>query len=203
MSVNSVNYSNTAVQSAYDAAAANTETKKTTSNSSEKETKYDTYEQGKETIFDRSEAQSAVKATETAKAESMQMLLKSMLETQYGKYVTAMPSSNLGAYFANLDVDDATRLQAQKEIADDGYWGVEQTAGRILDFAKAIAGDDPDKLQEMKKAVEKGFKLAEDMWGGTLPSISQKTHDRVFQGFDEWEKELNSKKAAATTAAEE
>ncbi len=204
MSVNSVNYANTAVQTAYDTTAQTTDTSKNKASDSSKETtKYDTYEKGKETTFDRADAQKAIKAAESAKAESMKMLLNSMLQTQYGKYVKAMPSKNLGSYFANLEVDEATRLQAQKDISEDGYWGVNQTAGRILDFAKALAGDDPDKLEEMKKAVEKGFKLAEDMWGGTLPSISQQTHEKVLQGFDEWEKEINSKKTGAAAAVEE
>ncbi len=188
MSVNSVEYTN--YSKTYDATQVSTvKTKEAVTDKVEKNA--DSYEKGQSTTFDRTGAENAVKAAEAAKAECMQTLFTSMLKTQYSKYVQAMPNSNLGQYFSNLQVDEATRLQAQKDIADDGYWGVEQTAGRILDFAKALAGDDLDKLNEMKEAVEKGFKIAEDLWGGKLPDISGRTYDRVMQGFDEWEKSLN------------
>ena len=86
----------------------------------------------------------------------------------------------------NFTVDAATKAQAQADIADDGYWGVEQTSDRIVDFAKALCGGDPDKIEEMKEAFEKGFKQAQETWGGELPEISQRTYDAVFEKFDAW-----------------
>ena len=65
----------------------------------------------------------------------------------------------------DFTVDAATKAQAQADIAEDGYWGVEQTSDRIIDFAKALTGGDPDKIEEMKEAFEKGFKQAEKTWG--------------------------------------
>ncbi|MBQ9625539.1 MAG: hypothetical protein IJR47_05465 [Clostridia bacterium] len=89
--------------------------------------------------------------------------------------------------FASGDftVDEATKAQAQADIAEDGFWGVTQTANRILDFAKALTGGDPSKVEEMRAAVKQGFEEAEKAWGGTLPEISQKTYDAVMKGFDE------------------
>lgn len=89
----------------------------------------------------------------------------------------------------DFTVDEATKLQAQADIAEDGYWGVEQTSDRILDFAKALTGGDPDKIEEMRKAFEDGFKLATKTWGDKLPDISQKTYDAVMQKFDKWAEE--------------
>lgn len=86
----------------------------------------------------------------------------------------------------NFTVDAATKAQAQADIAEDGYWGVEQTSDRIVDFAKALSGGDPDKIEELREAFEKGFKQAEKTWGGKLPEISQKTYDAVFEKFDAW-----------------
>ena len=86
----------------------------------------------------------------------------------------------------NFTVDAATKAQAQADIAEDGYWGVEQTSDRIVDFAKALCGGDPDKIEEMKEAFEKGFKQAQETWGGELPEISQRTYDAVFEKFDAW-----------------
>ena len=54
---------------------------------------------------------------------------------------------------------------------------------------------DEEKMQEMKSAFEKGFKLAEKKWGGELPEISQKTYDAVNKKFDDY---FASKKQVAT-----
>ena len=86
----------------------------------------------------------------------------------------------------NFTVDAATKAQAQADIAADGYWGVTQTSDRIVDFAKALCGGDPDKIEEMREAFEKGFKQAQETWGGELPEISQKTYDAVMEKFDTW-----------------
>ena len=86
----------------------------------------------------------------------------------------------------NFTVDAETKAQAQADIAEDGYWGVNQTSDRIVDFAKALCGGDPDKIEEMREAFEKGFKQAQDTWGGELPEISQKTYDAVMEKFDTW-----------------
>lgn len=42
-------------------------------------------------------------------------------------------------------------------------------------------------MEEMRNAVEKGFKQAEKMWGDKLPDISQKTYDKVMETFDKWQ----------------
>lgn len=86
----------------------------------------------------------------------------------------------------NFTVDAATKAQAQADIAEDGYWGVTQTSDRIIDFAKALCGGDPDKIEEMREAFEKGFKQAQKTWGGELPEISQKTYEAVMEKFDSW-----------------
>ena len=92
----------------------------------------------------------------------------------------------------DFTVDAETKAQAQADIAEDGYWGVEKTSDRIVDFAKALCGGDPDKIEEMKEAFEKGFKQAEKTWGGELPEISKKTYDAVFEKFDAWAAEAGS-----------
>lgn len=89
----------------------------------------------------------------------------------------------------DFTVDAATKAQAEADIAEDGYWGVNQTSDRIVDFAKALCGGDPDKIDEMKDAFEKGFKQAKSTWGDELPEISQKTYDAVLEKFDAWKQE--------------
>jgi len=85
----------------------------------------------------------------------------------------------------NFTVDPATKAQAQKDISEDGYWGVKQTSDRIIEFATALTGGDPNKIEQMRAAFEKGFKQAEKTWGGALPEISQKTYQAVMDKFDQ------------------
>ena len=62
-----------------------------------------------------------------------------------------------------------------KDVAEDGYWGAEQTSDRILSFAKALSGDDPDKAEELLNAFKKGYSQATKSWGGNLPSLCSDT----------------------------
>ncbi len=86
----------------------------------------------------------------------------------------------------NYSVDAKTKVEAQAAISEDGYWGVSKTSQRIFDFAHALAGDDPEKMKEMQAAVEKGFKQAEEAWGGSLPSICGDTHAAIGKLFDDF-----------------
>ena len=86
----------------------------------------------------------------------------------------------------NFTVSADVKAQAQADIAEDGYWGVNQTSDRILDFAKALSGNDKSKAQELADAFKKGFDQATKAWGGKLPDISQQTYDKVLEKFDSW-----------------
>lgn len=85
-----------------------------------------------------------------------------------------------------LTTDAATIEKAKAAIAEDGELGVRQVAERILNFAKNVIGDDPSKLAAIRAGVEKGFKEATEMLGGTLPDISQKTYAAIMAEFDRW-----------------
>ena len=85
-----------------------------------------------------------------------------------------------GKYTVSAEV----KAQAQKDIAEDGYWGVAQTSDRILDFAKALSGNDPEKADELLEAFKKGFKQATGAWGKDLPDISKRTYDAVVEKFN-------------------
>ena len=97
----------------------------------------------------------------------------------------------------DFTVDEKTKEQALKDISEDGYWGVKQTSDRILDFAKALTGGDPSKIEKMRSAFEQGYKQAEKTWSGHLPEICKKTYDAVMQGFDDWKKECTTPKEDA------
>ncbi|MEI6101624.1 MAG: hypothetical protein WCP73_07275 [Eubacteriales bacterium] len=93
---------------------------------------------------------------------------------------------HLKNFIQSLKVDNTTSQEAQKAIADDGYWGVKQTASRTIEFAKSLAGGDPAKLATLKAAIVKGYQEAEKSWGGSLPDICNQTKDAIMKGLDEW-----------------
>lgn len=96
--------------------------------------------------------------------------------------------------------DPDTIAKAKEDISEDGYWGVEKTSDRILEFAKALSGDDPDKADELLAAFKKGYEQATCTWGKDLPDISSKTYDAVLKKFDDWK---NSGKTQDTAEAAE
>ena len=131
-----------------------------------------------------------LKADAEARTSQLRSLVEKMMSGQtqaYGKATDMWQFLRSG----NYTVDAATKLQAQKDISEDGYWGVKQTSSRILDFATALTGGDPDKIEDMRKAFEKGYKQAEKTWGGKLPDISQQTYDAVMKGFDDMAAAVN------------
>ncbi len=75
--------------------------------------------------------------------------------------------------------------QAKKDTADDGYWGVEQTSDRFVQYATALTGGDPGKLDAMIEAFEKGYAEAEKQWGGELPELAQRTREATLQKFQD------------------
>lgn len=124
-----------------------------------------------------------LKADSDARVAQFKSLVEQLLTKQGKTFNTA---NDIWSILSSGDftVDPATKAQAQADIAEDGYWGVNQTSQRILDFATALTGGDPDKIEEMRSAFQKGFDQAKEIWGGELPEISQKTYDAVMAGFD-------------------
>jgi hypothetical protein len=86
-----------------------------------------------------------------------------------------------GIDIASLSPEEATQL-----VAEDGYFGVEQTSQRIVDTAIAIAGGDPLRMEAIRRGIEDGFGAAEKAWGGTLPEISYQTKEAVFSKLETW-----------------
>ncbi len=138
---------------------------------------------------DRTKIIQQLKADDEVRQKQLLDIVHKMMGKQAKSYGIANSDQDdsIWKFLAKGDftVDAATKAQAQEDISEDGYWGVNQTSGRILDFAKALAGDDPDKLEQMRSAFEKGYKQAEETWGGELPDISKQTFDAVMKGFDE------------------
>lgn len=99
------------------------------------------------------------------------------------------------------DIMNNSPEEAQKAISADGEWGVNKTAGRLLDFAIALSGGDPEKIDLLRNAVQKGFNAAAKVWGGALPGICYDTLQKVMDGFDEWAKSGSAEAGRALISA--
>ena len=124
-----------------------------------------------------------LKADAEARTAQLRGLVEKLLLKQGGTFEN---SEGLASVFRKLEVDEETRAQAQEDISEDGYWGVEQTSDRIVTFAKALAGDNLELAQQMYEAVKEGFKQAGVEWGEDLPDISNQTMEATYKKLDEW-----------------
>jgi len=141
-----------------------------------------------------------LKAEADQRFESMRGLVEKMLLKQSG---TIDLSGGIANIYRSLEVDAETIAKAKEDISEDGYWGVEQTSNRILDFAKALAGEDSELAESMLEAIKEGFKQAEEAWGEELPSLSKDTMDAALKKVQDWIDSLKNPEtpAANTTAA--
>ncbi len=101
-----------------------------------------------------------------------------------------------GKPLGSLTADEAKAL-----IADDGYFGKDNTAGRIADFVILGAGDDLNKLQRGREGIERGLKEASKVWGGDLPDISQETVKLALEKVDKRIEELQKAQSALNVEA--
>ena len=131
-------------------------------------------------IKDYSSVVATMKKELSTKNEQLQNLVTKLLGKQAGKY------TKLADLFKDIQADPATIEQAQKDIADDGYWGVEQTSDRLVSMAQALSGGDTSKADTLIAAIKKGFDEATEAWGDKLPDICRKTIDAAVKKMEAW-----------------
>jgi len=84
-----------------------------------------------------------------------------------------------GKPIAQLSKEEAAEL-----VSEDGFFGIEKTSQRIADFVINGAAGDEDRFRAGREGMIQGFKEAEEMWGGELPEISQKTMAKAIELVD-------------------
>ena len=200
MDVSSVNYqTNAAAYAATSGAAASQVTEETEAESTGK-VDGGKSDGGEAAVYEPSTKKQAMSEADRkalvgqlkAELEQRQLQFYNTVKDMLAKQGKAVSSGDgFWRFIASGDytVDEATKAEAQKNIAEDGYWGVEQTSDRIVKYATALSGGDPEKLDTMIAAFEKGYKAAEKAWGGALPEISQRTRTAVMEKFDKLKKE--------------
>lgn len=141
-----------------------------------------------------------MKAEAEMKTAQLRSLVEKMLLKQGQKFTTLADAFDM-IKEGTIEVDDEVAVEAQKEIADDGYWGVEQTSERLFSFAKALAGNDPTKADSMLEALQKGFDEATKSWGGELPELCQKTLEATQKKLTDWRDGVTSEAKETTDIA--
>lgn len=154
----------------------------------EKSKETETVKPNKNHAVDREAIIAQMKADTEARMAQMQDLVRKMMQ---GQGNALAQTDDIWAFLASGDytVSEAAKLQAQEDISENGYWGVEQTSQRILDFAKALSGGDVSKADLLLDAFKKGYKEATGAWGKELPSISKDTYKAVEEKFAAWKAE--------------
>lgn len=206
MAINSVNNVTTQQTATYTTPQATEAVDKVTDSS--KNSINDTgviYEKSSETSKDTVTKKTDYALIEKLKADAEQRTaqLRSLVEKMMTKQgATIGTADSMWSFLAKgeFEVDAETKAQAQADIAEDGYWGVEQTSDRILDFAKALSGNDPEKADLLLDAFKKGFEEATKTWGDELPEISQRTYDAVLEKFEQWKNGTETAETAQTEA---
>ena len=181
--VNGVN-NYTSAYSNYSSSASKAKQAEADTTAQDKGVVYEPSKEGK-AAADRSAIVAQLKADSEARTAQLTEMVRKMMSQQgvaFGK------ADDMWRFLAggNFTVDPATKAQAQEDISEDGYWGVKQTSQRIFDFAMALSGGDADKMEEMRKEFENGFKMATETWGQKLPDISQQTYDATQKLFDDY-----------------
>lgn len=166
-----------------------------------KETKKDSANR----IYNRDAIVTKLKADQAARAASMQSLVEKVLGKQLSKSfgggkkqadmfdLTDLSDAQIGTLkLADVFRSAASKAssediaKAQADVAEDGYWGVNQTSDRLVSMAIALSGGDTDKADEMMKAIQKGYDKATAAWGEKLPQISQDTLQATMDKLNDW-----------------
>ncbi|MDX9835835.1 MAG: hypothetical protein RBT36_11595 [Desulfobulbus sp.] len=116
---------------------------------------------------------------EDIRFETLRQLVASLLKEQG-------VNTKIAAGTTGIDLAGISPQEAQELISQDGYFGIEQNAERIFQFAVGIAGGNPARLDAIKQGIDRGFAEAKKALGNWLPDISLATYDAVMTKLDEW-----------------
>lgn len=167
------------------------------------DTNKEPYKINKMSKEDRAALVKALKEEVEARQKQFLDLVKQSLTGQGEKIAIATDNMD-GIWKAlakgNFTVSEEVKKQAQEDISEKGYWGVEQTSKRMFEHASALAGDDVEQMKAMQKAMEQGYKEATKAWGKELPDISKKTLEAANKLFEDYYKSKGVTSDKAMTA---
>lgn len=153
----------------------------------EKDTRAAVYEKGaSDTKIHKPDRQTIERMR--AEAEQRHSQLRDLVAKMFQKQGQAFTDADMYKLLRsdNLEVDSETKKKALEDISEDGYYGVKETSNRLVSFAKALSGEDPEKADKLIAAVKKGFDAATKAWGGELPDICKKTVEETIKQLEDW-----------------
>ena len=109
--------------------------------------------------------------------ESMKALVEKTLGVQVGKSMSADEMAEM------LELG-RTPEEAAAAISEDGAWGVNAVATRLMDMAINLSGGDVAKAELLREAVQKGFEAVDVL--EDLPQVCRDTYAEVMKRFDYW-----------------
>lgn len=169
----------------------------------QEDTSKEPYKINKMSKEDRAALVKALKEEVEARQKQFLELVKQSLTGQGEKIAIATDNMD-GIWKAlakgNFTVSEEVKKQAQEDISEKGYWGVEATSKRMFEHASALAGDDVEQMKAMQKAMEQGYKEATKAWGKELPDISKKTLEAANKLFEDYYKSKGVMSEKAMTA---
>lgn len=146
---------------------------------------------------DGAETGKAARSDKMHFSQNTNQLKNQLLQDMVSKLISGQSSNSNGTYLENQlkKILGENSFEQTKEDAD--YWSADSVATRIYDFARSLAGDNDGMFETLKSAFQKGFGQAEGAFNSSkkLPSVCYDTYDKVMSKFDDWEKEINAKKA--------
>lgn len=86
--------------------------------------------------------------------------------------------------YTGKPIAELSKEEASELVSEDGFFGIKQTSQRIADFVINGANGDEKLLRAGREGMLRGFKEAEEMWGGKLPDISQETMKKATELVD-------------------
>ena len=119
-------------------------------------------------------------AFNSASTQSALQRAEDKFEEDYKAFQTFL--SDIG--YEGKAIADLTQEEAAELISEDGFFGVAQTSERTANFVINGAGGDENLLRAGREGMIQGFKEAQEMWGGELPEISQRTMQAAIEMVD-------------------
>lgn len=138
-------------------------------------------------IYSKESIHKTIEELEDQRTQAFVSMIEKMFQSQGNSEFLSVGdiTKNISLNFSQEDIE-----AAKESISEGGFYSVDSVATRIMDMAMALAGDDPNKITQMRDAVTKGFgqaaktlHLKED----DMPQITRDTLAEVMKRFDDWE----------------
>ena len=121
----------------------------------------------------------------TVKNQRLKSMVEKLVKRQGLAYDTAKNIADSSDEIL-IPVDEDVRMEAENDISEKGYFGINQTSERIISFAKAISHGKSSKIDFIKSYAMQGFEEAAKHWNGNLPVICRETYNAVDRKFNDW-----------------